>query len=191
MCVNCYIIQPRKTVSVTAKPDKYRVREQIATPVRKVITDVTNGIVPWPLLFTGDVGSGKTCAALCMVDVYGGVHFNASEWCEQMTEAKRRELFRRGFADRTIILPSELRAKWRSAPLAVLDEIGMRERPSDHELETVKNCLDDREGWPTVFVSNLSLESLAMVYDERIASRLGAGTIVALTGDRRMEPSNV
>lgn len=73
--------------------------------------------------------------------------------------------------------------------LVVLDEIGGRERVSDHHYETVKRILDDREGRPLICLSNLDAARLAAIYDDRIVSRLMAGTTVILSGRDRRLPS--
>src|SRR5262249_12878111 len=74
-----------------------------------------------------------------------------------------------------------------NAPLIVLDEIGSKERVSDHHYETVKGVLDKRHGRPLICISNLNLDEIKNVYDDRIASRLAAGTVFELLGeDRRL-----
>lgn len=73
------------------------------------------------------------------------------------------------------------------APLVVLDEIGIREVKDIH-YETVKRLLDDRESRPLVVISNHDLERVQELYDPRIASRLGAGSVVYLAGeDQRLK----
>ena len=57
---------------------------------------------------------------------------------------------------------------------------------SDHHYETIKRCIDDRHGKPLVCISNLNMKELAGVYDDRVASRISAGTIVVTEGDRRL-----
>ena len=56
----------------------------------------------------------------------------------------------------------------------------------DAQYETLRRATDSREGKPAVVISNLSIRDLERIYDSRIASRLGAGTVVQLCGDRRM-----
>jgi len=49
--------------------------------------------------------------------------------------------------------------------------------------------LDERQDRPLLVLSNLDIKGIDTLYDERISSRLGAGTIVQLRGrDRRVEP---
>ena len=68
----------------------------------------------------------------------------------------------------------------RSTALVVVDDLGARDRVSDHAYETLKKVLDSREGRPLIALSNARLSELARVYDDRIASRLSAGTLIAL-----------
>ena len=85
------------------------------------------------------------------------------------------------------ITPEDLWRRVGRAQLFVLDEIGARDRVSDFHYETVQRVLDDRMNKPTVCISNLPLAKVADLYDDRIASRLGAGLVRVLEGkDRRI-----
>ncbi len=79
---------------------------------------------------------------------------------------------------------------WRNienAPLVILDEIGCREKVSDAHYEVIKELLDVRHFKPLVCISNLSFKEIGSVYDGRIVSRLGNGTVVEMVGsDRRL-----
>ena len=71
--------------------------------------------------------------------------------------------------------------------LVVLDELATRERVSDHAYDSVKRLIDTRFGLPLVVLSNVSIARIGEVYDDRIASRLAAGTVVCIKGrDRRL-----
>lgn len=169
-----------------APSDKYRVPEQIAGDVREVIRGVTAGNLPWPLLFAGDVGSGKTCAGLCMIDRYGGWYITLGDLLSMLIEAQNDRLAWVTGHKRTV---RDIWDAWGEANLVVLDEVGARGEVSDHHYENLKRAIDLREGRPAVFVSNLDLQGLATAYDDRIASRLAAGTLVRFTGDRRISRS--
>lgn len=71
------------------------------------------------------------------------------------------------------------------SPLIVFDELGCRDRVSDFQYETAKRVLDKREGKPLVVISNLTLKTLAELYDDRFCSRLAAGTVLGVSGDDR------
>lgn len=71
--------------------------------------------------------------------------------------------------------------------LMVVDEIGTRVA-NDVRLEAMWQLLEARQGLPTVYTGNLDAKGLQSVYDERIVSRLAAGTWIELVGpDRRAE----
>lgn len=133
----------------------------------------------------GTAGVGKTCAALCLLDYADGTtdYFTAADLCETLIYAQQGKLS----DDDGTIYPSTLWRKIRRSVLVVLDEIACRDRVSDHHYEAVKRLIDERHGRPLVVCSNLDLSRVEKVYDDRIASRLAAGTVVGVVGeDRRL-----
>ena len=101
--------------------------------------------------------------------------------------AQRGELEAGNFRDGWKVRPEAIWKEWQHARITVLDEIGTRQTVSDAMFETVKRAIDLREGSPAVFVSNIGLDEVARAYDDRIASRLGAGTVFSLEAvDRRL-----
>ena len=77
---------------------------------------------------------------------------------------------------------------WREfceAHFAVLDDIGCQQRVTDHPYHCLKTALDVREGGSLVCASNLTLAQIDKLFDDRITSRLSAGTVVHVTGDQR------
>ena len=154
--------------------------------MRDDISAVVMGKKPWPIFLTGEVGSGKTCAVLCMIDIYGGIYRTVQELAEEIARAKRGELVERlGNVCSSKVTAETVRGWWTRTRFAVLDELGLRDKPTDHEAEVVKNVLDDREGLPLVVVSNLDLGDIMDVYDARIADRINAGTPVVVAGESR------
>lgn len=170
-------------------PKRRRSIGEIDGEVRKAIRACVTGQSPWPLLFAGSVGTGKTMAALCLADYcQSPEYFTASGLCEALNRAK----FHGG-----LCFQHEGRAVtwfasdvWRiigESSLVVLDELGCREKVSDAQYEAVKEVIDAREDKPFVAISNLELMSLAAIYDSRIVSRLAQGTVVSMNGkDRRL-----
>jgi len=76
----------------------------------------------------------------------------------------------------------------RKRSFVVLDDIGLRGKASDAQYDALQKFLLMRQDAPTVLTSNHSLENLAAIYDDRTASRVADGTIVAVNGkDRRVE----
>jgi DNA replication protein DnaC len=147
------------------------------------------GEAPWPFFCHGPAGTGKTCAALCLLDhlAGGGEYHTAASLAELLAQAQQGRLtwYREGYGG--TVWPEKVWEGVRRECLVVLDELGAREKVSDHQYECVKRLLDERQGRPLVALSNLDLQALARVYDDRIASRLAAGTVLRLEGeDRRL-----
>lgn len=167
----------------TILPNRRRYVDRISQPLRDVIRHLVSGKSPWPLYLTGAAGGGKTSAALCLLDHAGGFYWTASELCRQLIECQQgRATWSFEGRSGSLTVP----AFWRqqgSASLVVLDEIGARDRATDHHYECVKDLIDCREQKPFVVIGNLSFEAVAKIYDDRIVSRLAAGTVFSLTGD--------
>ncbi|MDM8008614.1 MAG: hypothetical protein QUV05_20945 [Phycisphaerae bacterium] len=141
---------------------------------------------PWPLFIFGGVGTGKTCACLCLLDAAGGgCHFKTfPELCNDIIAAGKGDLWNDNTGYRMSV--HDYWHVWRNSRLTVLDEIGARQQVSDFAYETLKLAIDTREGKCCVFTSNIGPDDLARIYDDRIASRLTTGTVLELGGaDRR------
>ena len=129
------------------------------------------GEAPWPLLLWGGVGCGKTMAGLCFLDFGYGSYWSLETLCDGVMRQER---------------------PWLDDPsLIVIDEIGERRKAGELQCTTLKAVLDHREMNSQrvgVYISNLSPSDLAGLYDDRIASRLTAGSVFHLGGqDRRHE----
>lgn len=165
-------------------PDKVRRRDGIRPDIEKALQAIIAGNRPWPLVMVGEAGSGKTCAALVVIDTYGGLYYPVVHWCERVRDAEFGNLrTSNGYQ----ITRYEVWKEWTEANIVVLDEIGSRMTVTDAHYEHVKRAIDTREGRPAIFISNLSLADLSTAYDDRIASRLSGGTVIELKGDRRGE----
>lgn len=179
----CCILGPGKLRFPDDMPTKPRTLDKIAADLRAVIHELVEGRKPWPLFLHGEAGSGKTCAALCLLDRAGGWYLELPELCRRVIDAQQNRLTWSTGCQRT---ECDLWTDWGEVGLAVLDEIGTRERVSDFHYEILKRAVDLREGRPAIFISNLSLDAVYDQYDDRIASRLAAGTRFAAKGDRRL-----
>jgi DNA replication protein DnaC len=153
--------------------------------VGRVIRDCVEGALPWPLVLLGKPGTGKTCAALCLLDHAGGLYFTANGLADKVLLAVKGQLYNHDSHRRVSAV-----ALWEeiaTTTLVALDELGVRERVSDWHYECVYRVIDERSGRPLVVGSNLGLDVLAGLYDDRLTSRLAAGTVLELTGpDRRL-----
>jgi hypothetical protein len=176
----------RQDPQVRHLPHVRRSLSEIDPDLRAHVRRVVAGEAPWPLVIHGPVGTGKTCAALVLLDHVAPAppyyqnrptsYQTASELAERVIEAQQGRL--------EVWVP-DLWKMIRDDALVVLDELGARSRVSDHHYDCVKRLIDERLGRPLVVVSNLALDQVAEVYDDRIASRLAAGTVVLLKGDDR------
>jgi DNA replication protein DnaC len=147
--------------------------------LRELFRELTAGRAPWPLFLFGNVGGGKTSAALALCDVVAtAAYFTADGLCCAILEQD----------------PSSVRDLWQTIEaksLIVLDEIGARSNTTDFAYSTLKRAIDARDqhaGRAAVYISNLGPAELARLYDERLASRILCGTRFELSGtDRRFE----
>ena len=153
------------------------------------MTSLFEGKPAWPLFLHGEPGAGKSCAGLAVVDWCGdGIYITMSDFCKAIIDAQQpgRTPFCMSICrDRT---EGDLWMEWGMANLCVLDEVGLRENVSDHHYETLTKALDLRNdaGKPLIVISNVDLQGIESIYDDRIASRLSSGTVVPVSGDRRL-----
>jgi len=164
-------------------PDNYRSQAFICEHLRNTIRLLITGRKPWPLFLHGEAGSGKTCAALCMFDWWGGRYADYQDMCANLRLAMKGEAYSSGGYR---IFEADIWRPWTKSNLTVLDDFGARQ-PTDFQYDVLKKAIDTRHQKPAVFISNLNLEQIDALYDDRVASRLSAGTIVELKGDRRGE----
>ena len=185
-------MEPRAVHLPTVPREIGKIDDGLRAKIRELVT----GKAEWPLLLHGPAGTGKTSAALCLLDlVHDGKYATAGEWAGWLADA---------MADRKVSLPwwtktgSGERQYMRKAPtyfldmaskadLFVIDELATR-TISDHHYDCLKRLIDLREGKPLIAISNLSPEELEKLYDDRVVSRLAAGTVLRLGGqDRRVK----
>jgi hypothetical protein len=137
---------------------------------------LVTGRAKWPLFLYGPAGGGKTAAALALCDLVPTATYATVE----------------DLADATMCQDSDLWYRAAVKHLAVLDELGARERVGDLHYNAVKRFADLREmhcGRVAIYISNVKPEHIQDIYDDRVASRVLAGTWFELAGrDRRAEP---
>jgi DNA replication protein DnaC len=165
-------------------------------PVLKdVLRNLVRGQAAWPLFLHGQPGTGKTCAALALLDhlwEWQGQFATATELTSRVmvTFGSREPFDWRPFGPYRDegCHPSGMPKNNQGSLLVVLDELGTREKVTDTHYETVQRVIDLREGGlPLILISNLTIVGIGRVYDARIASRCEAGTVVELGGsDRRV-----
>ena len=150
----------------TQRPETHREFSLVDGSLQAVLRDLISGNRPWPLYLLGAVGSGKSAAALAVLDHVGGLFYDAEELADLVAAGQ---------------LPNLLETI-RRAPLVVLDELCCRERLTDLHYVAVKRLIDLREraGCRLIAISNADPAQLASAYDTRIADRLLCGTIFGL-----------
>ncbi len=148
------------------------------------------------LLITGPTGVGKSWTAAAA----------AKAWQQKMRAIAERRAEERGYMpdpkDKVLwssvpTLAGIIRdmehgesviAHCREAHLLVLDDLGS-EKASEYLVERFYSVIDHRYAWirPYIVSTNLSLATLAQMWP-RMASRLGSGVILSLSGsDRRLK----
>jgi len=166
---------------VLRKPDVrqwrtfYRRRELVDRTLWRTFALLVSGRARWPLYLWGDVGAGKTAAALALCDFVPRSKFRTVSELVDAT-LNRDESWR-----------WEGLASSKTTPLAVLDELATRQVDRDLHYEVVKDFADLREltGRVAVYVANVEPAALAAHYDDRVADRVLCGTVFELRGESR------
>lgn len=161
--------------------------------LKNVFRSLVSGKSRWPLFLHGRPGTGKTCAALALLDhlfPWQQVYFTAAELTSAvMATFGTKEPFdwtRFGRYRADVGSRDDSPDGKRGAALVVIDELGIRSNVSDTHYECVQRVLDLRVGLPLIVVSNHDIAGIGRIYDARIASRCESGTVVELAGrDRR------
>ena len=165
--------------------DWEREMSKVSEPMKQIFRQLVTGVGRWPLYLFGAPGVGKTSACLALLDyIPSGVRvgkksgkivdfgpgglYDTAEWIV-------KRLLKGDIGDKMI----------KGAPLAVLDELGQREKCGDAQYSAVKDFADLRRGKPTIYISNLAPDQIPTAYDDRIASRILCGTRFELTGEDR------
>lgn len=155
-------------------PTKDRDFSQIEPGLAQCLLDFASGQHAWPLLLHGGVGSGKTCAALALSDLCASVEFETIGT----------------ICDRVMRRDDHVWESLRETEVLIVDELGQRNNVTDLEHTTLARLLDEREGYNDsvgVYLTNHDPEGLRQLYDDRIVSRLLAGTSYHAIGrDRRV-----
>lgn len=172
------------------RPNIYRSKHLLDDRVREAFNGLVAGRKPWPLFLFGDVGTGKTCAALALLDMTMGQFWDLPDLVETLNAARNGEV--RSPDGGYYTSPGDVWETWGTCKVATLDEIGTRTKPTDFQYEVLRRAIDVRLNGrlPLVCVSNMSLEQIARQYDDRVASRMASGTVLEVRGnDRRLDPN--
>ena len=167
-----------------------RRRSMVDQGLKDILNQICRAALNWPLTLTGGVGTGKTCAMLCLCDgIPGSIYKTMDQFIEDLAVAARGDLYDNDSGAKVSV--PRYWAEWHSAPFVVLDEIGARTNVSDHYCSTLLRAINERQGAPAAFISNLDIASIDSIIDARIASRLASGTVTDTgTVDRRIGGRN-
>ncbi len=155
-------------------PRLHRDIRRVAPELRDLLRKLVAGTEPWPLCLFGPVGTGKTLAALALSDMTK----SAAYWTVEDLAGAVMQYSAEGMDDQWMDI--------RKADLAILDELGCRQNVGDLHYTTTRKFIDERDlhgGLPTIYITNINAESLAELYDERVASRICRGTWFETTGE--------
>lgn len=147
----------------------------------------------WPLYLWGKPGSGKTSVAGLIYQEATGrpMWINAGKGFRAVASASAEPQPLWGYG----MIPLREVEHWlelEERSLVVLDDIALRDRVSEAQFEVMQEFLNRRQGKPTVITGNMSIEQIAKVYDDRVASRIAAGTLIEIDGDdKRLEDEDV
>lgn len=142
-------------------------------------------------MLTGTVGTGKTCAAACVYDCFPllPMWYRADDLLLSMAIGRTGGVRSESFNDFGELVTVEVpynkfvgRITNRSA--VFLDDLGTR-KPTESTYQALFDLLEWRKGRPLIITSNKTLRELAGLYDDRIADRIAAGTVVKFAGPSR------
>jgi hypothetical protein len=162
-------------------------------------------------VLTGLAGRGKSAAALWLADhVLGSIYYPFAEllrhiewarrdggiavWRWKVVVRSRKSPDGDGEVEQSVAEQEKTwlndRGFWnwlRVAPLLVVDDLGTRGGYTDPQYDNLLAVLESRKFRPLVVVSNVGLGGLRSIFDDRVFSRLGRGTLFELRGhDRRL-----
>lgn len=114
------------------------------------------------LVLGGDTGRGKSCAAAVALARRPGLWVNAPELAKIPLDDG-----------------PDIDARMRTAPLLVLDEVGLEHSPSGYAAGRICAALTSRDasGRPSIVTTNLSAEQFKDKYGDRIGSRLNGDAL--------------
>lgn len=119
-------------------------------------------------------GRGKTYAAACLYINFKTTGFVL--WCPASRVIRDLAKARVDGGEGSI------RRSFQDAGFIVLDDVGTR-APTEPQLDALRDLLEWRGGRPMVVTGNLDPKKLGEVYDDRIMSRLCAGTVIKVIGN--------
>lgn len=143
----------------------------------------------WPWYFHGAPGTGKTSAAAFIYRIWPGPGAEFRTGTYFVEAAKIVPDLARHIADGDAEF---VLRRVCAASLLIIDDIGTRSM-TEPQADALRRILNARGGKPMILTGNHSPDALpAALGDDRIVSRLCAGTLIEFTGaDRRLQDTLV
>ena len=146
--------------------------------LRDTMRELVRGNLDWPLFVYGKQGTGKSVSGQLLNSVVQGSIMKLMSFYEGSVFD---EWYKGSDWD-----------QFNKAELVIIDEIGARTNSvNEYSYQALKRMLDEREQRSNrvgMYISNLGPKELAEMYDERIVSRLMAGTVHEYKGvDMRIQ----
>lgn len=182
---------------MTARPDVRREIDRLTPATRSELRDLLAGRKPWPVYLWGPTGTGKTSAALCLLDHAGASRTDIDkeiarvrDWLAGYTDARNLTGLRMDCDQGRVRYSTGMTVTWdrlmdaaKRVPLFAVDEVGIA--TGDFRMDGLLELLELRvcnPVKPLVVTGNVQPSELASVYDDRIADRILSGTVVLMDG---------
>jgi len=181
---------PRKPKDKVLR-SKTRSLDEVNPLLWRHMLDLCEGKLEWPFYLYGGVGSGKTCAALCLVDRIEKAQFwTMPDFINHFESVKQGNVQWYDVGTGDVMSTKRWWNEVASWPLLVLDDVGLRDVSNENHRETLWLALLAREEKPLICTSNHNPNALLGVYDDRVHSRICCKTVFDLRGrDRRFDPA--
>lgn len=173
------------------RPNGYAdAQANLIDPVARRAINKANELGAWPILLTGGVGCGKTSAAAVQYGCHKSpLWFRADDLLLSMSFGRKDGMrFESGrWFSQTETLPWNkfVQAMESQRRHLILDDLAVRS-PTEAMQQSLFDLLEWRRGKPLLITSNKLPDEIGRLYDDRIRSRIEAGTVIEMGGmDRR------
>ena len=138
----------------------------------------------YPILLHGPTGTGKTSLAACLYRSLGHTPkwFETIEFIRWIQQCRKEGITMLPGAAQEVPEAKIWESRIERPDFIMFDDLGHR-TATDSQYEIIYELLNRRGKKPAVYSSNLSPAGILKIFDDRVASRLSAGTVIHLTGN--------